>query len=334
MNITILGTGAMACLFGARLAPVAQVSLVGNWAEGLAALREHGVLVEETEAHGQSEDGRPVGVPASQRTRAKAVPLNAASGDEPAPPADLVLVLVKAWQTPWAAGQLPARLAPGGVALTLQNGLGNLETLAAAVPGERVCLGVTTEGATLVGPGRVRPGGAGATHVAGPAWVVELLARAGFDAYPAGEAEVDGLLWGKLAVNCGINALTALLRVPNGHLLRLAGAQALMAEAAEECAAVAAARGIALPFDSATEQARAVAKRTAINHSSMFQDILRGAPTEVDAINGAVARLGEQMGLDVPVNTTLWRLVGALVQARELVEARPLAAHAESKSEL
>ncbi len=288
MQITILGTGAMACLLGARLAAVADVTLVGTWPEGVAALRQHGIRVEGPE-------------------RTRTVPVQAVMADEPSPPADLALVLVKAWQTPYAARQLAARLGPAGLALTLQNGLGNLEQL-----GPRAHLGVTTQGATLLGPGHVRPGGEGPTHIAGPAWLAELFERAGCEAHTVGPEQVDSLLWGKLVVNCGINALTALLRVPNGELLQRPDAAALMDLAAQECAAVARARGVALPFHDPAAQARRVADQTSINRSSMFQDILRGAPTEVDAINGAVAQAGERLGVPAPVNATLWRLVRAL----------------------
>ena len=173
-------------------------------------------------------------------------------------------------------------------------------------------LGVTTQGATLLGPGHVRPGGDGPTHIAGPAWLAALFERAGCEAHTVAPAQVESLLWGKLAANCAINALTALLRVPNGELLQRPDAAALMDLAAEECAAVARARGIALPFPDAAGQARRVAKQTFLNHSSMFQDILRGAPTEVEAINGAVAQAAERLGVPAPVNTTLWRLVRAL----------------------
>ena len=275
----------MACLFGAALAPVASITLVGTWPEGLAALRAHGIRVE----------GRPA-------VRVRAVALG-----EAAPPADLTLVLVKTWQTAAIGAALPGYLKPDGLALTLQNGLGNVEQL-----GPRACLGVTTMGATLLGPGQVRPGGTGPTHVAAPAWVAELLNAAGLDAEAVPAAQVDGLLWGKLAVNCGINALTALLRVTNGALLERPDAVALLNAAAEECAAVAAAQGIALPYADAAAAARAVAARTATNRSSMFQDILRGAPTEIEAINGAVARLAERLGVPAPVNTVLARLVRAV----------------------
>ena len=107
--------------------------------------------------------------------------------------------------------------------------------------------------------------------------------------------------------------LTALLRVPNGELLRRPDAVAVLNAAADECAAVAAAKGIALPYADAAAAARAVAERTGTNRSSMFQDILRGAPTEIEAINGAVRRAGDAAGVPVPVNTVLWRLVRAAV---------------------
>lgn len=293
MNITLLGTGAMACLLGARLARQGDITLVGSWPEGLAALRAHGIRVDDGSGH-------------------QPVPVRAVGLDEPSPPAELVIVVVKAWQTARAAAQLPNRLAPNGAALTLQNGLGNLELL-----GPCAHLGVTTMGATLLGPGHVRPGGSGVTHIAGPAWMVDVFRQAGYETHAAEPGQVDSLLWGKLAVNCGINALTALLRVPNGELLRRPTAAALMAQAAEECAAVAAARGIALPYPSAAEAARGVAQRTAINRSSMFQDILRGAPTEIDAINGAVAQAGDALGVPAAVNATLWRLVRAVVANRD-----------------
>jgi 2-dehydropantoate 2-reductase len=288
MRLILLGTGAMACLFGARLAPVADVTLLGTWAEGLAAIETHGIVVEDTSG-------------------ASTTWVHAARLGAEIEPADLVLVLVKAWQTESVARHLDFILTPNGLTLTLQNGVGNLEKL-----GPRARLGVTTQGATLLGPGRVRPGGAGPTHIAGPEWIVELFQRAGFEAHRADAAQVDGLAWGKLVVNCGINALTALLRVPNGELLERPNAALLMERAATECAAVARAKGIALPFPDPVARVREVAQKTAVNRSSMFQDILRGAPTEIEAINGAVVREGERLGVPAPVNETLWRLVRSL----------------------
>ena len=131
--------------------------------------------------------------------------------------------------------------------------------------------------------------------------------------------DVDALLWGKLAVNAAINPLTALLRVPNGALLESPWAREVMRRAAGEVAAVAAARGIRLPFDDAGAQAEQVARQTALNRSSMLQDVLRGAESEIEAINGAVMRAAESAGVDVPANRLLYALVKAL---DETVSAR------------
>ena len=292
MRITLLGTGALACLFGARLAPMAAVTLVGTWAEGLAALESRGIRLEESGA--------------VTTVRVGAAPLS-----RPPEPADLVLVLVKAWQTASVATHLPRLLKPSSLppsqwgqgeaaAVTLQNGLGNREAL-----GPPTCQGVTTLGATLLGPGHVRLGGEGPTHIAGPEWIAQTLGQAGIEAHAVDSSQMDSLVWGKLAVNCGINALTALLRVRNGELLERPEAARQMEQAAAECAAVALAKGIRLPYADPAAYVRDVARRTALNRSSMLQDVLRGAPTEIDAINGAVVRAGQRLGVPTPVNEEL-----------------------------
>ncbi len=295
-SILIVGTGAMACLFGARLAPLADVTLLGTWREGLAALSSVGIRLEAG------------GLEQTQRVRATTNP-------EECRGVRFALVLVKSWQTRRAAAMLSACLSPGGVALTLQNGLGNLEALEAGLGSDRATLGVTTTGATLIGPGRVRAGGAGPTHVArhpGLLPVLGLLQQAGFAVEMSDD--VEGLLWGKLVVNTAINPLTGLLHVPNGRLLEIAEARTLMGAAARETAAVARGAGVRLPYRDPVTQAEQVAQQTAGNRSSTLQDIDRRAPTEIDAINGAVADEGDRRGVPTPVNRTLWRLVRAAVE--------------------
>jgi 2-dehydropantoate 2-reductase len=129
-------------------------------------------------------------------------------------------------------------------------------------------------------------------------------------------ADAKSLVWGKLVVNAAINPLTALLRVPNGELLRRPSARRMMRALAEETAAVASAQRVRLPFRNAMEAAELVAKKTAANHSSMFQDIRRGAPTEIDAICGAVAKTGERHGIPTPANRVCWTLVRAIATAQ------------------
>jgi 2-dehydropantoate 2-reductase len=288
IHVTIVGTGAMACLFGAQLASVAQITLTGSWVEGIAALRTSGIRVEDSQ---ESKEVTVAAIPWGDATK----------------PADLVIVLVKAWQTEEVARHLQRLLKPEGTALTLQNGLGNLEAL-----GPGATLGVTYQGAALLGPGHVQPGGSGATWIAAPEWIVQLFRHAGMPAERGDPEQLDGLLWGKLVVNCAINPLTALLRIRNGELLDRPDTQILMEQAARECAAVASARGITLPFPDPVEKVREVARQTAVNRSSMLQDVMRGAPTECDAINGAVVRWGEHLGVPTPVNETLYRLVRAI----------------------
>jgi 2-dehydropantoate 2-reductase len=300
-SLLIVGTGALACLFAARLtAAGARVTMLGTWAEGLASLRSHGVRVVEADG---SERAYPV--------RATADPAECAG-------ARFALVLVKSWQAERAARQLVACLSPDGLALTLQNGLGNREKLAQALGAPRVALGVTTSGATLVGPGQVRPGGEGSVSLgAHPRLdpLADLLQRAGFAVEIVPEAE--DLLWSKLVINAAINPLTALLCVPNGELLARPPARTLMAATAREAATVAAALGRQLTYPDPVATAEAVAQRTAVNRSSMLQDVLRGAPTEIDAICGAIVAAGEGCGVPTPLNRTLWLLVKALEQKGE-----------------
>ncbi|MFQ6021899.1 MAG: ketopantoate reductase family protein [Acidiferrobacterales bacterium] len=294
-SMLIVGSGAMAGLFGARLAPHADVTLLGTWKHGLAVLRRDGIQLEEN-GHGTWAE------------------VWATSDPSECAGAQSALVLVKSWQTAQAAEMLSECLAPHGVALTLQNGLGNIDILQAALGAERAALGVTTVGATLLDPGKVRAGGAGPTHVAPHPRLqpfVDLLQTAGFEVHPANDLE--SLVWGKLAVNAGINPMTALLEVPNGELLERPHARSVMTEAARETAQVAAARGVELHYADPAAQVEEVARRTATNISSMLQDVRRGAPTEIDAISGAIAQEAERQGVQAPFNRTLWHLVRAKV---------------------
>ncbi len=300
MNITIVGIGALGCLFAGRLANLANVWMLGHWPEQVHALQQDGLTLLEP-AGGESHF-------AVQVTDDPTVP----------PPADLLLVLVKSYQTAQAIAQAKALLAPEGLVLTLQNGLGNLEQIAAVVGAERAALGTTSEGAAVVRPGVVRHAGRGLTHLAGEQLrpVASLFQAAGFNTHLVDQADVDSLLWGKLAVNAGINPLTALLRRPNGYLLENEAARQLMETAANETATVAAAQGIPLPYASAAERAAEVAQATAANLSSMLQDVLNGRPTEIDAICGAIVRLGHEHGVPVPTNELLLRLIEANASGR------------------
>jgi 2-dehydropantoate 2-reductase len=220
--------------------------------------------------------------------------------------------LVKSWQTEHVAGQVAECLEGDGLVLTLQNGIGNRELLAGTLGLPRVALGITTTGATLLGPGLARAGGEGVISIEthprlGP--LEAAFTEAGFQVQTVNDA--DALIWGKLVINAAINPLTALLHVPNGELLQRPEARKLMGALARETAAVAVANGVHLPFEDAVRAAEDVAQKTAANHSSMYQDVLRGAPTEIDAICGAITQAGEELGIPTPVNRVCWQLLRA-----------------------
>lgn len=294
--LTIVGTGAMACLFAGRLAPHAEITMLGTWRDGLAALAKDGVRLRETSG------------------AEKIFPVRATRDPEECETGAPALVLVKSWQTARAAAQLSGVLKPDGVALTLQNGLGNREALQAQLGQSRVAQGVTSSGATMLGPGHVRASGDGpillGAHDRLPP-LIQLLREGGFSVKTG--QPVEGLLWGKLVINSGINPLTALLDVPNGALLEIPHARRLMTDVAEETAGVAEAKAIHLSYGDPASAVLEVAAQTATNRSSMLQDMMRGAPTEIDAINGAIAVEGDRLFVPTPLNRTLWHLVRAMV---------------------
>jgi 2-dehydropantoate 2-reductase len=332
MKLGIIGAGAMGSLLGFYLCEHVEVWLLDRWQAHIEAINADGLRCELGDAI------------AIRRPHATTDPL--AVG-----PCDVVLVLVKAHQTAWAAEQASALLKPeargrggegergrGGddlspspplplfpsrtLVITLQNGVGNREVLAAALGDERVGQGVTALGATLLGPGRVRHAGQGTTIFgAGPdrAGMTALAGLFGACGLPAELSDdLDTLVWGKLVVNAGINALTALLGVHNGALAAVPEARGLVGRAVAEAAAVAAARGTALPYADPLEHTLAVAAATGANRSSMLQDVLRGSPTEIAAINGAVVREGRRLGIPTPVNELLTELVRALDATSDL----------------
>lgn len=295
-HILIVGTGALASLFAARLAQTGcGVIMLGTWKEGLDAIRENGIRLIDT--HGNEDQFK---------VQATADPDDCLGTKH-------ALVLVKAWQTKRAAEQLSGCLGEEGLAVTLQNGLGNRETLISSLGVNRVAIGVTTTGATLLGPGLVKAGGEGPISIErnpalGP--LEAALTSANFNVQLVDDAL--SLIWGKLVINSAINPLTALLRVKNGELLERPAARAMMGQLARETAQVAAAENILLPFQDPVGAAEDVARKTAANQSSMLQDVLRGATTEIDAICGAVVKAAEKHKLTAPANWACWQLINAL----------------------
>jgi len=297
MRIVVFGAGSLGSLLGALLDSAHDVVLVGRDPH-VSAVRERGLRVTGVDSFEASP---------------------AATTDGTGLDADLAIVTVKAYDTAAAAHDL----ATGDVdaAVSLQNGLGNEETLAAGL----VCpivAGTTTHGAMLSEPGvvewtgrgevtvgnwRVDDGDGDATTGTDPASRVAAAFRAAsIDA--ASDPGIRHRLWTKLAVNAAINPITALARIRNGRVFE--GPTAEYAErAAAEVARIARAEGVGLDADAVAEEARAVARRTADNRSSMLQDLAAGRRTEIDVISGVVAERADEHGIEAPVNGLLAALV-------------------------
>jgi 2-dehydropantoate 2-reductase len=305
MKISIIGSGAMGSLFGGRLSLAGHaVVLYDVYREHVEAVKRDGLAIEQA-----GSDEVTVARPA------------ASADPEDVRGSQAMIVFVKSTATDEAARQFVPYAAPGTVVLTLQNGLGNEAIIRRYFGAERTAAGVTSQGATFLGPGRIRHAGRGPTHIgmangdaAKLAPLAAALTAAGFETHV--EKDVAGLIWSKLIVNVGINALTALMGQPNGRLLDFEETKAIMADLVAEALAVAAARGVRITHADSLQTVYEVAKKTGANRSSMLQDFDRGRASEIDFINGAIVREGAELGIPVPVNATLTRLIRAFEKAR------------------
>jgi 2-dehydropantoate 2-reductase len=236
------------------------------------------------------------------------------------PPVDAAIVTTKTPGTAWAAQIADKLLIAEGVALTIQNGLGNYEIIAESVGRDRAAVGVIYVGAQLVdgklvatGPGKVeigRPAGAGARvcleELAG------LLAAGGMDVTVVDDPWPS--VWRKVVTNAAVNPITALTGKTNAELLSDPAASRVADALAREVARVATAAGVPIGEDEAVRQWRTMAGLTGANRSSMLQDVAAGRGTEIDAISGAVMRAGERFGVAAPLNHAMTVLVSSLAR--------------------
>jgi 2-dehydropantoate 2-reductase len=239
-----------------------------------------------------------------------------------------ILLTVKSWDTTSVVRAVSGHLADDGVLVCVQNGLGNLEAAAEVIGAPRVLGARVIFGSEILAPGRVRvtvyadpvlvgspdQADAGRTRAAS-AWAQRLdAAGVPSRATPTLLAE----LWAKVLYNAALNPLGALLGVPYGRLAAETATREIMDAVLDETFAVATACGVRLAWPDAAAYRRDFYDRlvpsTAGHRSSMLQDLERGRPTEIDAINGYVASRGRRLEMAVPVNETLTRLIHARVR--------------------
>jgi len=308
MKIAVIGPGAMGCLLAASLTDHHEVWLLDHNPERTALLNRQGLLLE------------------NDRGRSKPRFVKVVTDPRLAAPVKLAFLCVKSGRVREALRTARLLCDRDSLLVALQNGIGHLSHLA-ELPGDIAwAVGVTSQGATLAAPGHVLHQGQGITRIGltpelsasadqtGEMLILaaRTLTRAGIATEPV--TDILNHVWAKLLVNVGINALTVIHDCPNGALLEIPEARAVMAAAIGEGCEVAGESGIVLPGDplkAATEVCRA----TAANISSMLQDVRARRATEIDAINGALVLKAAEVDVPVPVNRELTRKIKEIERA-------------------
>jgi 2-dehydropantoate 2-reductase len=297
MKIVIVGPGAMGCLFAAFLSKTKnEIWMLEKNNARAEVINQQGIILEGISGNWQAKtklttDPKEIGV------------------------AELVIICVKSYHTKEAIMNARPIIAENTAVLTLQNGIGNIEIIQEVVGSDRVIGGVTNEGATLLGVGRIRHAGKGDTVIGRIDSKVpvqlrsirEVFNKAGFDTKIS--RDIKSLLWSKLIINVGINALSAITGLENGRLIEFEGTRKILQEAVTEAVKIAKRKRIKLIYDDPLAKVEAVCEATSANASSMLQDVLKKKRTEIDFINGVIVRLGHELGIAVPINSTLVNLV-------------------------
>ncbi len=309
MKIAILGAGALGCFFAAKLSQKYDVLLVGRDKDKIKRIQKNGISVTGL-----------------SRFKANRKNLTAVSDTKKFDPVGLLLVLVKAHQTEEAVRQHRHLIGKNTVVLTLQNGMGNVEAIKAGI-GDRglwigeIIAGVTAHGVTKVDAAVVRHAGRGETtlgspepRIPNPEPLLQATARIFTECGIVTKVtkDIESALWGKLALNCAINPVAALLHIKNGVIPKNPHSFFLAKAALLEVCGVAKKKKITLPYKNPVKRLTEVCGATAGNVNSMLQDVMNKKRTEIDTINGAVVREAEKLKLRTPVNHALRLLVKAM----------------------
>jgi 2-dehydropantoate 2-reductase len=305
LKIAILGAGALGCAIGAALTEGGHET----W------------LISRSPAHVNAMRGEGLRVDDAQGTRR--IPVLAATQAAEVGVAELVIVLVKSFQTDAAMRGAAALVGPDTLVLSLQNGLGHEAILADIVGCERVLAGKTYVGGVLRGPGHIQSGVVGkATYIGELDGRLTPRVQAIADAFNAAglattfSDNIVGTMWDKLLVNVATGALTGITRLTYGQLYDDALLKATSLAAVAEAIAAAQAAGVKLSMTD-PEQAWTLAAEglPAAFKTSMLQSLEKGSITEIDFINGSVVRCGQQYGVPTPVNATLVACIKGIERA-------------------
>lgn len=296
MKIAIVGPGAMGCLFAAHLSKKEDVIIIDKNEQRAKFINQNGIKIEGISGNWQAK-------------------VKATTNPGEAENAQLIIICVKTYDTKDAVKTIKNIVNQDTLVLTLQNGVGNIEIISEIVGYDKVLAGITNLGATLLGDGHIRHAGKGETVIGRTDGKIPVQLRDTRETFNKANLEtrisrdIKGLLWSKLIINVGINALTAITKLKNGRLIEFEGTKQILRTAVTEAAKVAKRKKIKLIYDDPFAKVEAVCEATSGNISSMLQDILRKKKTEIDFINNVIVREGESLGIPVPINSALVHLV-------------------------
>lgn len=298
MKIVIIGAGAIGSLFAALLARSKSENEI--W------------ILDKDQARAKRFNSQGIEVEGISNFKAK---IKATSNAQDIGKADLIIIAVKSYHTEQAVKSIPPLLTQETKVLTIQNGLGNLEIISEIAGAERTLGGVTSHGATLIKEGHVKHAGAGETIIgrldgkifADVRTVANILNEAKIETKMS--KDIKSVIWSKLIINVGINALSAITKLKNGELVKQEGVKEILRQAVSEAARVTKRKGIKLLYDDPIQKVESVCIATSPNVSSMLQDVLNKKHTEIDSINGAVSRHGRGLSIKTPINDMLFALV-------------------------
>ena len=303
ISVAVVGAGAMGCLFAARMAETgAKVTVIDVDRHRLDAIRDNGILLTDDAG-------------------TRAIRVQAALAQDFPGPVDLLLLFTKGMHSAAAVASVAHLRHCAPIALTLQNGIGNAEILAATFRSERVVMGTALIPADLTVPGAVETHGFASLQLGAFAdadaetvgRVGDLLERSGFAVHR--QPAIAVAMWEKLAFNAALNAIGMICRVPNAGLDNLAGRR-IAAAVVDEAVAVAASKGLTLDRDNIVRNIDAALREHGAHKASMLQDREAGRASEMETIYGAIAAQGKRESVATPVCDTLADLV-RIIEAAE-----------------
>lgn len=304
-RIVVIGPGAIGCLFAGMLSRVAEVWLLDHHpARAERIVSQGGIFCEGIEKWNAK-------VPVTVRTQDIGT-------------VDLLILCTKSFHTGEALMHAKPLINDHTAVLSVQNGIGNVDLIEKIVGKGQIFAGVTHQAAILKGDGRIQHTFNGPTVIGRLSKtpsenlkkIKGLFCQSGIRVKVSDN--ITGLLWSKLIMNVGINALAAVTRLNNGYLLEIAEAKTLMKTAVEEAVKVARRKRVQLLYKDPVKAVFKACDDFRHNRCSMLQDVLKNKQTEIDFMNGVIVREAKKYKIAVPVNETLCRLVKTIEQSYSL----------------